>query len=59
MNGLIRGHNSIGVVRNIDVESGVHLFIRVIGGRVLDHGDVALPVRGLQDRLAGTGPVPR
>jgi hypothetical protein len=34
------GYNSIGVMRNIDVESGVHLFIRVIRGRVFYHRDL-------------------
>src|SRR5262249_49310606 len=34
-------------VGNIDVESGVHLFIRIIGGRVLDDGDLVTKLGGI------------
>ncbi len=34
------GHNGTGVVRDIDVEGGVHLAIRVIRGRVFYHRDL-------------------
>src|SRR6202030_1972006 len=34
------GHNGVGVVRNIDLERGVHLLVRVIGLRIPHHGDL-------------------
>jgi len=34
------GHQGTGVVWEIDVERGVHLFIRVTRGRVSDHRDL-------------------
>jgi len=34
------GHNGTGVVWDIDVESGVHLLIRVTRGRVFHHRDL-------------------
>ena len=37
---LIRRHDCSGVVGEIDVESGVHLYIRVIRRRVFYHRDV-------------------
>src|SRR5437016_14677055 len=37
---LIRGHDGAGVARDIDVERGVHLIVRVIRGRVSDHRDL-------------------
>src|SRR5262249_39045975 len=36
----ICGHNGTGVVRDIDVEGSVHLFIRVARGRVFYHRDL-------------------
>jgi len=40
VNDFICGHNGTGVIRDIDVESGVHLFVRVIRGRVFYHRDL-------------------
>src|SRR5215470_12310174 len=40
------GHNATGVVRDIDVESGVHLRIRVIRRRVFYHRDVVAEFSG-------------
>src|SRR5215510_1671475 len=37
---FICGHNGTGVVRDIDVEGSVHLFIRVARGRVFYHRDL-------------------
>jgi len=37
---LIRRHNRTAVVRDINLESGVHLFIRAIRSRVLHHRDI-------------------
>src|SRR5262249_20957226 len=42
-------HNGIGVVREIDIESGVHLFIRVIRRRVFDHRDLVAKLGGKAD----------
>src|SRR5262245_49074072 len=39
-------HNGIGVVREIDLESGAHLFIRVIRRRVFDHRDLVAKLGG-------------
>src|SRR5262249_53492219 len=39
-------HNSIGVVREIDLERGVHLFTRVIRRRVFDHRDLVAKLGG-------------
>src|SRR5262245_41970200 len=39
-------HNGIGVVRQIDLESGVHLFTRVIRRRVFDHRDLVAKLGG-------------
>src|SRR4029077_13543417 len=43
---LSRGHNGTGVVWDIDVESGVHLLIRVIRGRVFYHRDLVAKLSG-------------
>src|ERR1700736_5302354 len=40
------GHNGTGVVRDIDVESGVHLLIRVIRRRVFYHRDLVAELSG-------------
>jgi len=40
------GHNGAGVVRDINVESGVHLLVRVIRRRVFDHRDVVAELGG-------------
>src|ERR1700736_530322 len=40
------GHNGTGVVRDIDVESGVHLLIRVIRRRVFHHRDIVAELSG-------------
>jgi hypothetical protein len=44
------GYHSIGVMRNIDVESAVHLFIRVIRGRVLYDRDLVAELDGIANR---------
>ena len=44
------GYNSNGVMRKIDVESGVHLFIRVIHGRVLYDRDLVAELDGIANR---------
>src|SRR4029434_7275853 len=44
---FICGHNGTGVVRDIDVESGVHLFIRVIRRRVFYHRDLVAKLSGI------------
>src|SRR5262252_9770084 len=41
------GHNGIGVIWNIDVESGVHLVIRIIRGRVFYHRDLVAKLSGV------------
>src|ERR1700731_1385764 len=43
---LIRGHDGTGVSRNIDVESGVHLLVRVIRRRVSYHRDPIAQLSG-------------
>src|SRR5262249_36061530 len=43
---FICGHNSTGVVRDIAVERGVHLFIRVVRGRVFYHRDLVAELSG-------------
>src|SRR4029453_1449720 len=43
---LIGGHHGRGVVRDIDVESGVHLLIRVTRGRVFHHRDLVAKLSG-------------
>jgi hypothetical protein len=43
----ICGHNGPGVVRDIDVESGVHLLIRVTRGRVFYHRDFVAKLSGI------------
>ena len=47
---LVRGHNGAGIVWDIDVQSGLHLLIRVIRCRVLDHGDLVAELSGKADR---------
>ena len=44
------GHQGTGVVREIDVEGGVHLLIRVVRGRVFDHRDLVTKLRGKAHR---------
>jgi hypothetical protein len=52
VNDFICGHNGTGAVRDIDVESGVHLLIRIIRRRVFDHRDfVAELARGALEAL--------
>src|SRR5262245_2487338 len=43
---LLRADNGAGIVREIDVESGVHVLIRVIGNRVPYHRDVVAELGG-------------
>jgi hypothetical protein len=44
---FICGHNGTGIVRDIDVESGVHFLIRVIRGRVFYHRDLVAKLSGI------------
>src|SRR5262249_51786065 len=48
-------HNGIGVVREIDLESGVHLFVGVIRRRVFDHRDLVAELSGEAYRCLHTG----
>src|SRR5262249_33778718 len=48
-------HNGIGVVREIDLESGVHLFIRVIRRRVFDQRDLVTKLGGKANGRFDTG----
>src|SRR5262249_27338148 len=41
------GDDGIGVVRDVDVERGVHRFVRIIRSRVPDHRDVYLAIHRL------------
>src|SRR6476660_2752644 len=43
---LLRANDGTGVVREIDVERGVHLLVRVIGRRVFDHRDLVAELGG-------------
>src|SRR5262249_19816840 len=52
---FIRGHDSTGVVRDIDVERCVHLFIRVIRGRVFYHRDLVAELSGKANRRFDAG----
>src|SRR4029077_12001026 len=51
---FIRRHNSTGVVWDIDVESRVHLFIRVIRGRVFYHCDLVAKLSGITNSCLHT-----
>ena len=52
---FICGHNGAGIVRNIDVESGVHLLIRVICRRVFYHRDLVAKLNGITNSCLDTG----
>src|SRR5215510_5378203 len=52
---FICGHNGTGVVRDIDVEGSVHLFIRVARGRVLYHYDLVAKLSGITNSCLHTG----
>jgi len=58
---FICGYNGSGVVWDIEFESGVHLFFRVIRGRVLHHRDVVPEFSGKPNGglHAGVGDEPR
>ena len=43
---LFRANNGAGVVRDIDIESSVHVLIRVIRQCVLDHRDLVAELSG-------------
>ena len=47
--------NGAGVVREIDVESGVHLFVRVVRRRVSHHRDLVAELRGIANRRFDAG----
>src|SRR6266481_6248219 len=51
---FIRRHNGAGVVRAIDVESGVHLFIRVIRGRIFYQRDLVAKLSGITNSCLHT-----
>ena len=44
---FICGHDGTGVTRDIDVQSGAHLFVRVIRGRVFHHRDLIAKLDGM------------
>src|ERR1700760_1325841 len=44
---FMRGHDGTGVVRDIDVESGMHLLVRVIRRRVPYHRDLVAELSGI------------
>jgi hypothetical protein len=48
-------HNGAGIVREVDVQSGLHLVIRVIRCRVLDYGDLVAELSGKADRCFDAG----
>src|SRR5262245_61350055 len=52
---LICGHDGAGVVREIDVESGVHVVFRVIRGRVFYYRDVVAELSGKANRRFDAG----
>src|SRR5262249_42548464 len=52
---LLCGHNGTGVVRDIDMKSGVHLFIRVTRGRIFYHRDPVAKLNGKANRCLHTG----
>src|SRR5215813_7553692 len=52
---LLCVHNGTGVVRDIDVESGVHLLIRVARGRVFHHRDVVAKLSGIPNSCLHAG----
>src|SRR5262249_8355385 len=52
---FIGRHNGTGVVRHIDVESGVHHLVRVIGDRVSHHRDVVTELGSIPDRRFDAG----
>jgi hypothetical protein len=51
---LFCGHNGTGVVWDINVESGVHLFFRVIRGRVFYHRDLVAKLSGITNSCLHT-----
>jgi len=46
---LIRGHNGTGVIRDIDVERGVHHRIGIICRRIFHHGDIIAELGGVSN----------
>src|SRR5262249_8669090 len=52
---LICGHDNTGVVRDIDVESGSHMFFLVIRGRVFYHRYVVAELSGKANRRFDAG----
>src|SRR3984893_13569223 len=52
---LIRGDDGAGVAREIDIEGGLHLPVRVIRGRVPDHRDLVTKLDGIADRCLDAG----
>src|SRR5215813_4696887 len=54
-NDLLRAYDGTGVVRQVDVERGVHHLVRVIRRRVLDHGDLIAEFGGEANGRFDTG----
>src|SRR5215813_12936883 len=54
-NDLLRTYDGTGVVRQVDVERGVHHLVRVIRRRVLHHGDVIAELSGKANGCFDTG----
>src|SRR5215469_6641594 len=54
-NNLLRAYDGTGVVRQVDVERGVHHLVRVIRRRVLHHGDVIAELSGKANGCFDTG----
>src|SRR5215510_525342 len=52
---LLRADNGTRVVRDVDVESGVHLLLRVTRGRVFDHRDLVAQLSREAHRCLHTG----
>ena len=46
-NDLLRAYDGTGVVRQVDVERGMHHLVRVIRRRVFNHGDVIAELSGI------------
>jgi len=51
---LACGHSITGIVRNIDVESGVHVYIRVVCCRVFYHCDLVAKLSGITNSCLHT-----
>src|SRR5262245_31382115 len=52
---FVRAHDGAGVVRDVDLERGVHVIVRVTGGRVLHHRDLVAELGGETHRRLHAG----